>query len=58
MSEWTEIDDAKIHHVWQCPECDRIITVRPSFYEHMGNPVCDGEDCDCDLVYLRTEIHR
>ena len=50
---WVSIDDKKIRHLWECPECNNHAYVEPWFYSEMGEPVC--AECDNDMEYIRTE---
>jgi hypothetical protein len=52
---WKVIEDSKIIHTWECPECDMRTELRPSYYEERGTPSCD--DCDCDMKYMKTEVN-
>lgn len=54
MNMWFTIDDAKVRHVWRCPECEDEVNVSPCWYENTGTPVC--ADCDEDMKYISTEI--
>jgi len=58
VNKWIKIDDEKIRHIWQCPECDKLTTVSPHFYEENGTPVCPRVECGCDMVYLSTEFNN
>jgi hypothetical protein len=52
---WTKIEDHKVRHLWECPECDRAINVEPWWYSEYGLPICVS--CpDQDMEYIRTEI--
>lgn len=62
--KWEKISDVRVRHVWQCPECDKLTTVSPAFYEEAGTPFCTridrstGMECGCDMVYVSTEINN
>ena len=52
---WYDIEDNKVRHYWECPECDRHAYVEPWFYSENGTPMCIH--CpDQDMEYIRTEI--
>lgn len=53
---WIKIDDEKLRHFWNCPECNSKEHVSPDWYSNNGTPVC-GE-CDCDMEYSHTEIKK
>lgn len=55
-NQWSRINDNKVRHIWKCEDgCDEV-WVSPDWYSNNGTPVC-GE-CDCDMVYVRTEIRK
>jgi uncharacterized paraquat-inducible protein A len=53
-SSWKRIHDEKVHHIWECPECENTATVGPEWYQQNGTPVCPH--CDCDMEYGHTEV--
>ena len=56
MSEnWKKIDDEKILHRWECPDCGDVTYVYPWFYRNSGTPVCDM--CGEDMEYIHTEMN-
>lgn len=55
LNNWIVIDDEKVCHRWECPECDKPRFIYPWFYSEMGEPVC--EECDCDMEYIHTEVN-
>lgn len=52
---WQTIDDKKIRHRWECPECDNIVYVSPWFYSENGTPMCIYCS-DQDMEYISTQI--
>ena len=55
---WISIDDKKIRHLWECPECNNHAYVEPWYYSEMGEPVCTECDWDDTMEYIRTEIDQ
>lgn len=55
---WITIDDTKVRHCWECPECDNRVYVEPTFYGEMGTPVCTDCEWDDVMEYVRTEIDK
>ncbi len=53
---WIKIDDNKVRHLWECPNCDDKVYVEPWFYSEMGEPVCTACDRDDTMEYIQTEI--
>lgn len=51
---WQTIDDKKIRHLWECPECNNHVYVEPWYYSEMGEPVCPEHDET--MEYIHTEI--
>jgi len=51
--EWGVISDKQVRHTWECPRCQREVTVSPAYYAGSGTPVCDV--CDLDMSYVKTE---
>jgi hypothetical protein len=51
---WIIIDEKKVRHKWECPECDANVYVEPWFYSEMGEPFC--ADCEETMEYIHTEI--
>ena len=58
MENWQTIDDKKIRHRWECPECDNYAYVAPWYYSEMGAPVCTDCEWDDTMEYIRTEINN
>jgi hypothetical protein len=57
MENWTIVNDDKIRHRWECPECDREVYVSPWWYSENGTPMC--VDCpDQDMEYILTEYNN
>ena len=56
MENWIFVNDHKIRHLWECPECDRKVYVWPWSYSENGTPIC--EDCDEDMIYCSTEYNN
>jgi hypothetical protein len=56
MENWIFVNDHKIRHRWECPECDGHSYVQPWYYSEMGEPMCT--DCDSDMEYVRTEYNN
>lgn len=56
MKRWFPIDDLKVRHLYECPECKNKVYVHPEFFAEMGVPMCT--DCFWDDVmdYVRTEV--
>lgn len=52
---WIVIDEKKVRHLWECPECDRKAYVEPWFYSENGTPMC-VECPDQDMEYINTQI--
>lgn len=54
--EWKVVPDPNIRHLWQCREegCNEAAEVSPEWYQNNGTPVCGN--CDCDMIYVRTEV--
>jgi len=52
---WKTIEDENVKHVWQCPNCSKLVEVDPTSYQEVGNPVCSSP-CDTEMVYVHTEI--
>lgn len=56
--QWVTIPDGSVRQIWQCKndECLRpnCFALSPKWYTDNGTPVC--EECDRDMVYIRTEI--
>lgn len=55
MQTWYEIEEKKVRHLWECPDCNKGVYVQPWYYSEMGTPICS--DCDNDMEYIRTEIN-
>jgi hypothetical protein len=51
---WNIIDDKKIRHLWECPECNNHAYVNPWYYCEMGEPFC--AECEDVMEYIQTEI--
>ena len=51
---WIIIDEKKVRHKWECPECDNKVYIESWWYSENGTPVCDK--CDIDMEYIQTEI--
>ena len=58
MENWQTINDKKIRHRWECPECDNYAYVEPWYYSEMGVPVCTDCEWDDTMEYIRTEINN
>jgi hypothetical protein len=56
MDRWMPIDDLKVRHFYQCPECNNGLYVHPEFFTEMGVPVCTDCVWDDEMDYIRTEI--
>ena len=53
---WITVDDKKIRHLWECPECDSAAYIEPWWYSENGTPMC--VNCtDQDMEYIRTEYN-
>jgi hypothetical protein len=50
------IDDLKVRHFYQCPECNNGVYVHPEFFGEMGTPICTDCIWDDEMDYVRTEI--
>ena len=57
VSKWEVIEDNKVKHVWNCPECGKFTEVDPMFYQESGTPVCP-DPCDTDMLYVHTLIQK
>jgi hypothetical protein len=53
---WITIDDKKVRHCWECPECNHRVYVEPWYYSEMGEPVCTDCDWNDTMEYIRTEM--
>jgi peptide subunit release factor 1 (eRF1) len=53
---WITVDEKKVRHCWECPECNYRVYVQPWFYSEMGTPVCTECEWDDEMEYIRTEI--
>lgn len=51
---WKIIQDDKVRHNYECPECGVDSTIYPWEYEDIGTPFC--AECECDMVYNYTEV--
>ena len=52
---WVIIENKRIRHRWECPECNRHAYVEPWFYSENGTPMCIV--CpDQDMEYVHTEL--
>lgn len=51
---WKIIQDNKVRHNYECPECGVESTIYPWAYEDIGTPAC--AECNCDMVYNYTEV--
>ena len=51
---WIIIDEKKVRHKWECPECDNKVYIESWWYSENGTPMCDK--CDIDMEYIHTEI--
>ena len=52
---WVIIENKRIRHRWECPECNRHAYVEPWFYSENGTPMCIV--CpDQDMEYIHTEL--
>jgi hypothetical protein len=51
------IDDLKVRHFYQCPECNNGVYVHPEFFTEMGVPVCTDCFWDDAMEYVRTEVN-
>jgi formylmethanofuran dehydrogenase subunit E len=54
IAMWVIIDEKKLRHKWECPNCDEYAYVQPWWYSENGTPMCT--ECDDDMEYIRTEI--
>jgi NAD-dependent SIR2 family protein deacetylase len=54
--EWSIIDDNKVRHRWECPECNNHVYVKPWYYSEMDIPICTECEWDDVMEYIRTEI--
>ena len=53
---WIFVNDHKLRHRWECPECDRAVYVSPWWYSDNGTPMCIY--CpDQDMEYILTEYN-
>jgi transcription elongation factor Elf1 len=50
---WNVVSDSSVRHTWECPRCNRDVTVSPAYYAGSGTPVCNV--CDVDMSYIKTE---
>lgn len=55
---WIKIEDKKVRHRWECPECNNYAYVEPWYYSEMGTPVCTECEWDDTMEYVRTEIDQ
>jgi Zn ribbon nucleic-acid-binding protein len=53
---WVIVDDKRIRHKWECPDCDAHANVEPWHYSEMGEPYC--VDCEREMEYINTEINN
>lgn len=58
MNRWMSIDDLKVRHFYQCPECNNELYVHPEFFTEMGIPVCTDCVWHYEMDYIRTEINN
>jgi len=53
---WIFVNDHRLRHRWECPECDRAVYVSPWWYSENGTPMCIY--CpDQDMEYILTEYN-
>lgn len=55
---WVIIEEKRIRHLWECPECNNHVYVKPSDYEDIGIPICTECEWDDVMNYIHTEIDQ
>lgn len=52
---WVIIEEKRVRHLWECPECDSKVHVQPWWYSENGTPMCINCS-DQDMEYIHTEL--
>jgi hypothetical protein len=54
---WIIIEEKRVRHRWECPDCDNYAYVEPWYYSENGLPVCTKcERIDGTMEYIHTEL--